>query len=240
MKKLSFAAVGVILTLAAVSAAVATATSTWPSVKVNATVTPNRAGTAKHPQPVKLKTVFHWQTLGSANQPIVIHFKVLFPQGSKYNGANTPKCSASKLNRSGPAGCPKASIMGSGSGTAYADQTQTHPKITVVNGGGKIVYFYTVLNNPARVQEPVIGHISRMRGKWAYQLNVTVPNNLRIVAGVPIELTQLSVTAGKGHWLETTACHHGKWPFSVTTEYENPNTFQTGASSYSSSEKCRA
>lgn len=237
MKKLSFAAAGSILALAA--AGVATAQSSWPSVKVTPTVTPNRAGTPSHPQPVKLKTVFHWQTLGSSDQPIVTKFHVLFPKGSKYNGGHTTTCSLSKLNRKGPSGCPKASIQGSGTGTAYADTTQTHPKITVVNGGASKVYFYTVLNNPARVQEPVIGHISRLHGKWAYSLNVTVPSNLRIVAGVPIELTQLSVTAGKGHWLETTGCDHGKWPFKVTTYYLNPNTNATGSSSYAASVKCR-
>ena len=110
----------------------------------------------------------------------------------------------------------------------------------MVNGGATKVYFYTVLNNPARVQEPVIGHITRKSGKWAYELNVTVPQNLRIVAGVPIELTYLNVSAGKGHWLDTTGCDHGKWPFSVTTTYENPNTDAQGASSYAASVKCRS
>lgn len=237
MKKLRFAAAGTILAFGV--AGVAGAQSSWPTVKVSPTVTPSHAGTSKHPQPVKLKTVFHWQTLGSANQPIVIHFHLLFPKGSKYNGAHTKTCSLSKLNLRGPSACPKASIEGSGSGTAYADQTQTRPRITVVNGGATKVYFYTVLNNPARVQEAVVGHISRMHGKWAYALNVTIPQNLRIVAGVPIELTELNVTAGKGHWLETTGCDHGKWPFSVTTTYLNPNTNATGSSSYAASVKCR-
>jgi hypothetical protein len=239
MNKLRFGAAGLIVAGVAGAAAVATAATSWPSVKVTPTVTPNRAGTRAHPQPVKLKTVFHWQTLGSANQPIVIHFKVKFPKGSLYNGAHTKTCSLSKLNRGGPSACPKASIQGSGTGTAYADQTQTHPRITVVNGGATKVYFYTVLNNPARVQEAVIGHIARASGKWAYVLNVTIPTNLRIVAGVPIELTYLSVTAGKGHWLETIGCSHHKWPFSVTTTYLNPNTQAQGSSSYSSSVKCR-
>jgi hypothetical protein len=129
--------------------------------------------------------------------------------------------------------------MGTGTGTAYADTTVTHPKITVVNGGGSTIYFYTVLNNPARVQEPVIGHISRMGGKWAYSLNVSVPNNLQVVAGVPIELTTLSVTAGKGKWLETTGCSGGHWPFSITTSYVNPNTGATGSSSEASTTACR-
>lgn len=230
----------VVAAIALAGGAVALAQGTWPSVTVKPTVSPSRAGTRSRPQPVGLKVVFHWQTLGSADQPIVTQFHILFPKGSQYNGASTPKCSLAVVRR-GPQACPKASIMGKGTGTAYADTTITHPTITVVNGGGSAIYFYTVLNNPARVQEPVIGHITRLSGKWAYSLAVTVPQNLRVVAGVPIELTSLSVTAGgagHGNWLATTSCSGGKWPFSVTTNYENPNTFATGSANYSATTPC--
>jgi len=238
MKKLLVAGLTGLIAAAGAAVALAQSTSTWPSVTVTPTISPDKAGTVKHPKGVKLKTVFHWAELGSASQPIVTNFFYQFPKGSLYNGAHTTKCSVSTLDRSGPAGCPKASIMGTGTGTAYADQTLTHPAITVVNGGATTVFFYTVLNNPARVQEPVIGHIKRTSGKFAYSLSVTVPTNLRIVAGVPIELTSLSVTAGKGSWLETTSCNGGHWPFSVTTSYENPNTNATGSASFSSSARC--
>ena len=109
--------------------------------------------------------MIHWQSLGSANQPIVTSFFLLFPHGSLYNGAHYPTCSVRVMNARGPAGCPKASIMGGGTGNAYADTMITHPQITVINGGANTVYFYTVLNNPARVQEPVVGHIKKMGGK---------------------------------------------------------------------------
>jgi hypothetical protein len=78
-----------------------------------------------------------------------------------------------------------------------------------------------------------------MSGKWAYSLSVSVPQNLQIVAGVPIELTYLTVHAGKGSWLATTACPHGHWPFSVTTSYLDPNTQATGQSSFATSTACR-
>lgn len=240
MKKLAVAGLTGLIAAAGAAVALAQGTTTWPSLTVTPTVSPNKAGTVRHPQGVKLKTVIHWQTLGEADQPVVTHFHVLFPKGSLYNGAHYPQCSASTLNRSGPAGCKAASIMGHGTGTAYADTTLTHPQITVVNGGANTVYFYTVLNNPARVQEPVIGHLTRMHGKWAYALSVTVPHNLLIVAGVPIELTSLTVSAGKGSWLATTSCGPGgHWPFSITTDYENPNTNATGSQSFTGSAACR-
>jgi hypothetical protein len=235
MRKLAVALITGLL--AAGGAAAALAQGSWPSVTVSPTVSPNKAGTPSHPQGVHLTTVFHWQDLGQANQPIVITFHVLFPKGSLYQGSRYPICSFAKVSR-GPQACPKGSIMGHGYGIAYADTTKTRPQITVVNGGPTHVWFYTVLNNPARVQEPVIGNIHRMGGKWAYRLDVTVPQNLRVVAGVPIELTYLNVNAGRGSWLATTNCKGGKWPFQVSTGYENPNTLEQGSSSYSAAVRC--
>ena len=234
-----FAIIGVLGALVVSGGAVALAQGSWPSVTVTPSITPNKAGTPAHPQGVKLKTVFHWQTLGASAQPIVTKFLLLFPKGSRYNGARYPTCSVGTLDTSGPSGCKSASIMGHGTGTAYADTTITNPQITVVNGGANTIYFYTVLNNPARVQEPVIGHVTKMSGKWAYSLSVTVPQNLQIVAGVPIELTSLSVNAGgHGTWLSTVGCSGGRWPFSVTTYYVNPNTNATGSASFNSSISC--
>jgi hypothetical protein len=162
-KLLGVAAVGaVVLSGAAVALAQG---GPWPSVKVTPTISPTKAGTKSHPQGVKLRTVFNWTTLGAASQPIVTSFKVLFPKGSLYNGSKYPKCSYNTLAYSGgPASCKKSSIMGKGTGTAYADTTVTYPAITVVNGGSSKIYFYTVLNNPARVQEPVVGYITKMSG----------------------------------------------------------------------------
>jgi hypothetical protein len=218
MRKLAVA--GLIALVAAVCAATALASAFAPTVTVNAGLSNHKTGTRTHPQGVTLSTTFHWEDLGAANQPIVQHFTVLFPQGSLYNGAKFPSCSFKKLNAFGPHGCPKGSIMGSGTGNAFADTVITHPQITVVNGGPNIVFFYTVLNNPARVQTPVVGHISRIAGKYAYQLKVTVPQVLQVVAGVPIELTFLKVTAGHSDWLATTGCPaSGHWPFKVTTGY---------------------
>jgi hypothetical protein len=233
MRKLGV--VAFLATLAALGAAAAVADApVAPKVTVKASVSPNKAGTKSHPQAVTLKTRIAWESLGSADQPIVQTFDILFPKGSLYNGGHLPSCSYKHLNAVGTAGCPKGSIVGSGTGNAYADTTVTHPKITVVNGGASRVFFYTVLNNPARVQSPVIGKIQKTSGKYGYSLHVTVPQVLQVVAGVPIELTLLNVTAGKGTWLETTGCGPGgHWPFSVTTGYNTG-----GSSKYTASIAC--
>lgn len=179
---------------------------------------PLTAGSPGHPQGIKLGMTFGWQGLSEADQPTVVKLDIWFPKGSVYNGARYPICSSQTLNLRGPAGCPKDSIMGSGTGTAYADTTITRPTITVVNGGPNIVYFYTVLNNPARVQEPVVGHIIRLHGQFTYHLTATIPENLRVVAGVPIKLTNLDVTAGRGTWLATTNAPAG---IKIQTTFDN-------------------
>jgi len=125
------------------------------------------------------------------------------------------------LSHGGPSKCPPHSIMGSGTGKALADNVVTIPKITVINGGATKVWFWTVLQNPARVQAAVPGTITKMSGKWAYKLTFKVPTSLQIVAGIPITLDNLKVTAGgKSYakdWLATTSCPASKkWPYQST------------------------
>jgi hypothetical protein len=228
-------AAGIVGLLLAVGAVVALAQSSPTAVTVQATVTPNKAGTKRHPQGVKLDIKVHWNTAGSAQQPIVQTATTLFPKGSLYNGGKFPSCSEATLNNRGTAACPAGSIMGAGTGDAFADTTITHPQITVVNGGASRVYLYTILNNPARVQAPVPGVITKMSGQWAYKLVFTVPQVLQVVAGVPIQLTYIDIHAGRGDWLATTGCGPGgHWPFSLLTTYD------TGApSGVVSSTPCR-
>jgi hypothetical protein len=235
MRKLLVATVGV---LAVVGVGVAVAATTFPTVTVTPTVSSTKAGTKAHPKGVTLKTVFAWQKLGANLQPDVTNFVVKFPKGSLWQGAKYPTCSKAVLNSKGPKGCNPASIIGSGVGVAYADKVLTKPKIIVVNGGAKTIYFYTELNNPGRVYEPVPGHISGASGPYAYTLTTTVPQNLRVVAGTPIELTNLTVTVGHGAILATTGCPGGKWPYAVTTKYLNENTGATGAASWTSTIHC--
>jgi hypothetical protein len=232
MRTVLVAAAGAIALVVAPASAQAQDAPT--EVSVNAKVTPNKAGTKRKPRPVKLKVDVHWETPDGFEKPIVQSADALFPKGSLYNGAKYPKCSQNTLARRGTRACPKGSIMGKGRATAFADDVLTHPQITVVNGGARKVYLYTIMNVPARVQAPVPGTITKMRGKWAYRVHFEVPRVLQIVAGVPIALRDFSVTAGKGDWLATTGCSGGRWPFSVETFYSTG-----GSTTYEDSIRCR-
>jgi hypothetical protein len=200
VRKLVLAGIaGMLIGGAAVAAVAASA--------VSVSVVPARlsVGSPSHPQGVKLSAALSWEGLKPGNAPTITKLDLWFPTGTRYNGASYPSCSYARLNAQGPASCPKNSIMGSGTATAFADTVVTRPRITVVNGGRDRVYFYTVLNNPARVQVPVIGQITRLPGRFAYHLSATIPPRLLVVAGVPIRFTALDVSAGRGSWLATTA-----------------------------------
>jgi hypothetical protein len=203
VRKLALAGIAGMLIGGAAVAAVASS----PVRTVGVSVARDRlsAGSPSHPQGVKLTTALSWEGLTPGNAPTITRIDLWFPTGTRYNGASYPSCSYARLNAAGPSACPKNSVMGSGVATAFADTVVTRPRITVVNGGGSRVYFYTVLNNPARVQVPVIGDVTRLPGRFAYHLSATIPTRLRVVAGVPIKFTALQVSAGRRTWLATTA-----------------------------------
>jgi hypothetical protein len=207
----------------------------------SAVVSPSKAGTKSKPKGVKLTVKVHWETPEAFDKPITQTSDVLFPKGSKYNGAKYPKCSEQTMSRGGIKACPPHSIMGSGSGVAYADTVTTVPKITVVNGGGSKVYLFTVLKNPARVAAPVPGTITKTPNdpKWAYKLHLVVPTSLQIVAGVPIALRDIKITSGgKSYakdWLATTGCPASKkWPYQITTSFDNG-----GSATFANSTTCK-
>jgi hypothetical protein len=198
------------------------------TVKVFPKVTPHRAGTPAHPQGVHLDVRLKILYPPGYEPPLVDSIDVWFPKGGLYNGGKFPSCSYRRLNALGPTGCPKGSIMGHGSGVATADQNFTYPKITIVNGGQHVAYGYTVLNNPARVQTPVVGTITKLSGRYSYQLHLVIPKILQVVAGVPIVLHSIHLSAGRGDWLATTYCPpNRKWAYHAVTHFNNGQALQT-------------
>jgi hypothetical protein len=214
------------------------------SIKVNAKVTPKNAGTKKNPQGVTLSGTVNWTTEAGFEPPVITGADVLIGKGGKYNGGKYPRCSAKTLKRDGGAGlkyCPKKSIMGNGTGVALADTVETKPKVVFVNGGAKEMYFYTTLFHPAFVQEPVIAKISKPGGKYAYRVRLKVPENLQIVAGVPIALKQFKYKIGGKKYAKdyfvTTSCPKGGYSFNVKTFYQY-NDGSTSDSSFADKVPC--
>src|SRR5262249_49130013 len=155
-----------------------------------------KVGTPEHPQPIRVVLDAKLISESGYERPQVKTGRVLLGKGGRWNGANFPKCSAVVLNREGPDGCPKGSQFGSGWAVGYAHTVRTKPKILVFNGGEKKAFGYVQLTNPARVNLAVTTTIKKLSGKWAYQLDFTVPDELLVVAGVPISLTQIHLEVG--------------------------------------------
>jgi hypothetical protein len=210
-------------------AAIAVAQTQPPiTVKVYPKVTPNRAGTPAHPQGVHLDVRLKIFYPSGYEPPLVDSIDVWFPKGGQYNGGRYPSCSYRRLNALGPVGCPKGSIMGHGSGVATADTNYTYPKITIVNGGQHVAFGYTVLNNPARVQTPVVGTITKLSGRWSYRLHLVIPKILQVVAGVPIVLHSIHLYGGRGDWLATTYCPPSqKWAYHAVTRFDDGQALVT-------------
>jgi hypothetical protein len=217
----------VVLGCAAIAAALALGQAPIP-IKVTAVakVTPNKAGTPRHPQGVKIDVRARIHIPAQYDPPLVQSVDVWFPRAGVYNGAKFPRCSQNTLARRGLTACPRGSIMGHGTGDALADTVITHPQITVVNGGPTRVYFYTVLNNPARVQAPVPGIVTKLaHGRWGYKLHAVIPKVLQVVAGVPIKLQTLHIVAGRGDWVATTSCPPSRrWGYHVEAHFETGQT----------------
>jgi hypothetical protein len=186
-------------------------------IKVTAVVkvTPNKAGTPAHPQGVKVDVRAKIDIPPDYDPPLVQSVTIWTSKAGVYNGRKFPTCSFSALDRSGLKTCPARSIMGHARVTASADGVKSFPKVTIVNGGAKYIYFYVELSTPARVKQPIAATITKLTsGRWQYRLDFKIPRNLQIVAGIPLRAEGFHSTFGREDWIASTYCppdHKWRW-----------------------------
>lgn len=239
-RKLVLSGAALLATGAIVVPAIAQSGSTTIEI-TKVQVSPNKAGTVKKPQAVRLSVAGKLTTPASEPRPIVYHARLLFPKGSLWNGAKHPACTLTKLqNGEIPSDCKKA-IAGTGSAKGYADTEPTTAKITLLNGGAKTAFAFIEMNIPAVVREPAVAKIKKTSGKWAYQVDIDIPETVQVVASTPIAITELALSGGKGDLLATTSCPKTKkWPFVIEVDYKDPITRQPkGTAKIESSTSCR-
>ncbi|HEX2160510.1 MAG TPA: hypothetical protein VHF88_01665 [Thermoleophilaceae bacterium] len=243
MRKL--AVLPVALAAAAVAAAPAAAQVPVTEFKSSAKITPKKAGTKKNPQGVKLSGSLEFRTITQGVEPpIITGGQVLIPKGGLYNGGKYRTCSKRTMARDDSVqNCPKQSIMGKGSGVAFADTVDAKPDVVFVNGGAKTLWAFTTLYNPALVQEPIAIKIQKRSGKWAYRATFQVPKVLQVVAGVPVTLRSFKYNIGGKKYAKeffaTTSCpKNNKYPYEAKAFYlYNDNT--TSSSTFKSTVACR-
>jgi hypothetical protein len=201
-------ALGAVLA-AGILAAVALGQQGGP-IQMTATVevTPDKAGTPSHPRGIRIDAHGTVDTPADTAALVARSFDVWMPKGWLYNGAKHPACTLAKLNRGGPSACPPESIMSHGLGAhADVDELNPPPRVTVINGGQTKMYFWTVFQNPARVQAAVLGMITKVNSpRWSYRLHADNPSSLQIVAGIPITPQSFRASIGRGDWIATTRC----------------------------------
>ncbi|HEY6779459.1 MAG TPA: hypothetical protein VI111_00810 [Thermoleophilaceae bacterium] len=192
-------------------------------LSASAKATPSKAGTKSNPQGATITASAKIVTEPGFDPPIVTGVDLLVGKGLSWNGGNYVQCSKRALDREGPKGCPKESIMGNAIATARADTVNTHIDIVFVNAGSKRLFAYATLENPARVQETVVVKTTNMTGQWHYKDSFRVPKSLQVVAGVPIQVTGIKLKLGgkpyaKGY-ITSTSCPKGGWKYRATAHY---------------------
>lgn len=186
------------LVAAAVVAAPAAAQVPVTEFTSTAKISPKKAGTKKNPQGVQLTGSLGFKTITQGvEEPIITGGDVLIAKGGVWGGGKYAKCSKATMVRSQSTDdCPAKSIVGSGTGVAFADQVDAAPDVVFVNGGKNMLWAFTTLYNPALVREPVPIKIAKTSGKWAYKASFRVPKVLQVVAGVPITLRSFDYKIG--------------------------------------------
>jgi hypothetical protein len=206
-------------------AASASAQEARPSTVVTTrmAVTPGKAGTVARPQGVTVRGSVQVVTEPGFDPPIITGEDIMFGEGFTYNGDRYPRCSKVVLDFQGPAGCPRGSIMGAAHGTGRADTVLANMKVILFNAGAARLLAYTTVDHPARVRRTIVLSTQSLIGGWRRQSTFLVPENLQIVAGMPVQLNNLHFSLGGRPWakdyITTTSCPAGGWRYQATLHY---------------------
>jgi hypothetical protein len=225
LRKSLKAAVIAVLAVSTAGGARASAQEERPNTVVTTrmSVTPSKSGTAAGPQGVVVGGAIQVVTEPDFDPPIITGEDILFGEGFAYNGDRYPQCSKLILDFHGPSGCPRASIMGSASGTGRADTVRARIRVVLFNAGASRLLAYTTVDHPARVRRTVVLSTQSLIGAWRRQSSFLVPDNLHVVAGIPVQLNNLFFSLGGKPWakdyITTTSCPAGGWRYQVSLHY---------------------
>jgi hypothetical protein len=204
-----------------------------PRITATVRVTPQEAGTPRHPRGIELVARGTIDTPAGVAALVPRSFDAWFPKGWVYNGAKHPACALARLTSGGPGKCPPGSIMGH-SALMIDDPTNLNPppRVTVINGGPAKMYFWVVIQNPARVQGAVTGSVTKLSSpRWSSRLHADIPSGLQLVSGVPITPDSLSVSFDHGDWIATTSCPRDhRWRYHLRMTSTSGQVLDTGGS----------
>jgi hypothetical protein len=212
------------------------------AVTARMAVMPSKAGTVARPQGVVVRGSVQVVTEPGFDPPIITGEDILFGEGFSYNGDRYPRCLKVVLDFQGPDACPRESIMGTASGTGRADTVLANMKVILFNAGAARLLAYTTVDHPARVRRTIVLSTQNLIGAWRRQSSFAVPENLQVVAGLPIQLNNLYFSLGGRPWakdyITTTSCPAGGWRYQASLHYLYDRLGETGGDAATGTVAC--
>jgi hypothetical protein len=217
--------------LAVSGAGIAYAQNAAPSIVVNTSVSPSKAGTKKKPKAEKFTiTVTNNVNESKATASSI---KITFPSTLKLSTKGLPQCTKSDdaLTNGGPSLCKK-SIAGSGSshvilGPSTGNPTAVTFQVTPIVGKNQMLYY---LNAPA-INTKAVLH-GKLSGR---SQTISIPANLQqpvpgLYSAIVDLHTVISLTKGKHSLVTSNKCSGGGHKVAVTETFV-PNPTPPAATS---------
>ena len=194
-------------------------------------VAPKKAGTKAKPK----DSVITLEITNKDFTQTASRLEIWISKMIKIDNKAAKKCSVSKLSSGGPAACPKASKIGSGSADARAGvNTSPNPpllpfKVTAFATGNTSIAFYLQQTNGSIVAVAP-AKVKKASGKYSAKLDVTIPEEpaQQYPKGNYNGLERLETTLGttkKGKSvIKSIGCTSKKHPFKAAIHFvANPN-----------------
>jgi hypothetical protein len=216
----ALAAAPAVLLLAA--AAPADAPTPRPIVTMTVRVSP-ASGPLHQGAPFKIAAHVAFSSVPPGADLVLQRDVLRFGRGARYNGALFPSCSVARIRAAHGrlSACPPGSKVGSGvaTGRAVAVGVTSSGRVTIFNGpGGRSVTINVLVVRPALIEATYSAPVRRLHaGRWAYELDETVPPELQTVLDGDIVITRLDFVAGATRvvggrprgYFETASCPRG-------------------------------
>lgn len=186
-----------------------------PDVRLEVKLDPEQVGTEDRPQPVRIAVDLRMAPTAPDDQGQPVEdVELSIPAGVVFRPDELEACSPETLDREGPKGCPTAARIGSGTVTANAGTLEVAGRATAVYGGDDRVLLWVEITNPVTVGAAIAGRLESQSG-GGYRLALQVPADLQEVAGIPVALSRMRVSLGRGDALATTDCPESGLPFAA-------------------------
>lgn len=184
-----------------------------PEARLAVKLDPEQVGTADRPQPVRIAVDLRMAPMEPDDQGQPVEdVELTIPAGVVFRPDELETCAPKTLGKDGPKGCPPASRFGSGAVTARAGTLEVTGRATAVYGGDDRVLLWVEITNPLTVGSAISGRLE-LQSSGGYRLALQIPDDLQEVAGIPVALSRLRVSLGRGGALATTDCPEAGLPF---------------------------